>query len=223
MTFRQFFRTLFVNLAKTFYGYNLLGHLCAILVTYIIVTSGADWQYYLVSRSSVLRLLLFPSVMLGFFLPIIIPCVMFLIGKIQKSSTLVLTSYALVQAASIGLLVSDFYKALTGRLPPRLVTSTLQDMSHGFQFGFLKGGVFWGWPSSHTTVAFAMSVALALLYPKNKLIPIISLLYAFYVGIGISVTIHWFSEFIAGAIFGSVVGVTVAKSFLSNTEAFKSN
>lgn len=39
------------------------------------------------------------------------------------------------------------------------------------------------------------------------------LAYAFYVGIGVSATIHWFSEFVAGGIFGSLVGVVVAKKF----------
>jgi hypothetical protein len=26
-----------------------------------------------------------------------------------------------------------------------------------FRFGFWRGGVCWGWPSSHTTIAFAMA------------------------------------------------------------------
>jgi membrane-associated phospholipid phosphatase len=29
-------------------------------------------------------------------------------------------------------------------------------------------------------------------------------------------TIHWFSDFVAGAIFGSVIGVVVGKSFWLN-------
>jgi len=87
------------------------------------------------------------------------------------------------------------------------------DSSRGFQFGFLKGGVFWGWPSGHTTVTFAMTVCLIVLYPKNKMAVFLALLYALYIGLGISVTIHWFSEFVAGAIIGSVIGTVVGKSF----------
>ena len=41
------------------------------------------------------------------------------------------------------------------------------------------------------------------------------LAYAFYVGIGVSATIHWFSEFAAGGIFGTLVGVVVGKSMLA--------
>jgi membrane-associated phospholipid phosphatase len=90
---------------------------------------------------------------------------------------------------------------------------SLIDTSHGFQFGLLKGGVFWGWPSSHTTVTFAMMVCLIMLYPKNKILVFLALLYAFYIGLGVSVTIHWFSEFTAGAIIGSVIGTVVGRSF----------
>ena len=93
--------------------------------------------------------------------------------------------------------------------------NSLTDTSHGFQFGFFKGGVFLGWPSSHTTVAFAMSVCLITLYPKNKLLTVLALIYAIYVGLGVSVSIHWLSEFVAGAIIGSVVGLAVGRSFRS--------
>ncbi len=85
--------------------------------------------------------------------------------------------------------------------------------SHGFQFGFLKGGIFWGWPSSHTTIAFAMSVCLITLFPKHKFVLVLALVYALYVGLGVSVSIHWLSEFVAGAMIGSMVGRTVGESF----------
>ena len=91
--------------------------------------------------------------------------------------------------------------------------SALIDSSHGFQLGFLKGGIFWGWPSGHTTVAFSMALCLTTLYPKNKIVVLCALLCAFYVGLAVSVTIHWVSEFAAGAIIGSVIGMTVGKSF----------
>jgi membrane-associated phospholipid phosphatase len=79
------------------------------------------------------------------------------------------------------------------------------DTSHGFQLGWLKGGVFWGWPSSHTTVAFAMAACLITLHPRNKT----------FVGLGVSVTIHWFSESGAGGIFGGLIETVVGKSFVN--------
>jgi len=38
--------------------------------------------------------------------------------------------------------------------------------------------------------------------------------YALYIGLGVSMTIHWFSDFLAGAIIGSAIGAVVGKSFL---------
>jgi membrane-associated phospholipid phosphatase len=63
-------------------------------------------------------------------------------------------------------------------------------------------------------VAFAVSVALFTMTPKSKIVRILSIVYALYIGLGISVSIHWFSDFVAGAIFGSVVGTVVGKSFI---------
>jgi hypothetical protein len=40
-----------------------------------------------------------------------------------------------------------------------------------------------------------------------------SLLYAFYVGLSVSMTVHWFSDFASGIVFGFVVGTTVGRSF----------
>ena len=156
------------------------------------------------------------AVMLGMILPVVVPLVLLAVSAVRKNLNIKNTAFALGQAAILGLVISSVYKAFTGRIPPPHFFSNHAptDTSHGFQFGFLRGGMFWGWPSSHTTVAFAMAVALWELYPENRLIRYGAILYAFYVGIGVSITIHWFSEFVAGAIIGSVIGFVVGKSLL---------
>jgi hypothetical protein len=58
-----------------------------------------------------------------------------------------------------------------------------------------------------------MMTCLIMLWPKNKPLVAGALLYAFYIGLGVSMTIHWFSEFVAGAIIGSVIGTVVGGSF----------
>jgi membrane-associated phospholipid phosphatase len=83
----------------------------------------------------------------------------------------------------------------------------------GFLIGFLKGGVFYGWPSSHTTIAFAMSAAIWTLYPSSKVVQCVALLYAIYIGVGVSMTIHWFSDFVAGAIIEAAIGITIGNLF----------
>jgi membrane-associated phospholipid phosphatase len=148
-------------------------------------------------------------------LPIVVPLILLATGVLRKDFKIKKTAFALGQAAMLGLVISAFYKAFTGRIPPPhfLGHGALVDTSHGFRLGFLRGGMFWGWPSSHTTVAFAMAAVFWKLYPENKLARYAAMLYAFYVGIGVSIRIHWFSEFVAGAIIGSLIGAVVGKSF----------
>jgi membrane-associated phospholipid phosphatase len=218
-----FFNSLPTNILKCFRGYNILWHLLAIILTYIFVTSGFDWFYFKSSRSTLLQWVLFPAVRLGSRVPIIVPLALYAAGKARKNLTTIRTASALAQSALIGLLIAAFYKALTGRVhPPRLFKQNTVDISRDFLFGFMRRGIFWGWPSSHTTIAFAMAVTLLMLYPKNNLVRYPAIFYAFYIGLGVSISIHWFSDFVAGAIIGSVIGVVVGSSFRENiTERHK--
>jgi membrane-associated phospholipid phosphatase len=93
------------------------------------------------------------------------------------------------------------------------------DLTHVFKFGLLRGGVFWGWPSSHTTIAFAMAVTVFKLYPKQKWLGYLAITYAFYIGLGVSITIHWLSDFVAGALIGSAIGIVVATCFSRSRNA----
>ena len=199
-----------------FRGVTLLWHALAIVLTYICLRSGFDWSYFVYFQGTLVQMLLLPAVGLGGLLPILVPLFLFIIAAARKSFSLMNTAYALAQAALLGSLISSTYKAFTGRIPPhfRDVSTLLIDHSHGFRFGFMEGGIFWGWPSSHTTIAFATAIALVLLYPRNKWIKYLAPLYALYVGLGVSMSIHWFSDFLAGMIIGSVIGVVVGKAFL---------
>jgi membrane-associated phospholipid phosphatase len=208
---RDFFSTLPGNILRSFWGRNLLWHLLAISATAVIVVSGFDWLYFKATRP--FARYLFPSVILGWRVPVLFPIVAYIAGYLLRDRRAICSAYATAQAAVIALLVSSFYKALTGRPGLRHSALTLIDTSREFHFGFLKGGVFFGWPSSHTTVAFAMSAALGTLYPGSKSVRYLALLYALYIGVGVSMTIHWFSDFVAGAIFGAVVGMTVGRIF----------
>lgn len=217
----ELFHRLPRNVITIFSGRNLLWHALAIVLTIVIVRSGFDWSYYLSTRGDVFRLFARPAIMLGTLMPILLTLIILIVGEVGKNRRIITTAWALGQAALLGYFISCCYKAFTGRIPPpfrgfRMSAAnngSLIDSSHGFQFGFLKGGVFWGWPSSHTTVTFAMTICLITLYPKNKVFVFFALLYAFYIGLGVSVTIHWFSEFVAGVVIGSVIGMVVGRSF----------
>jgi membrane-associated phospholipid phosphatase len=208
---KLFFLTLPRNVIECFKGRMLIWHLIAIILTLALVVSGFDWQYSLCTRSPILRSWLFPSVHIGGLVPIALPLTLLVLGSITGSARTRQTAWAVSQAEVIGGIVAAAYKAITGRAHPSHSVGT--DLSHIFKFGLLRGGVFWGWPSSHTTIAFAMAVTVFRLFQKQKWLGYLAITYAFYVGLGVSMTIHWFSDFVAGALIGTVVGVVVGNSF----------
>jgi len=204
------------NAFAVFRGRNLLWITVAVILTLTSVYSGFDWGYFVVLKDSSLYHIFLPAIAIGALVPICIPLIVVAIGSMRKHPFTIETGWMLGQAAILGSLISSLLKAFTGRIPPPMeLVSGFVDSSRGFQLGFLEGGIFWGWPSSHTTIAFAMAVALALRYRKDIHIVYGALIYAFYIGIGISMSIHWFSEFIAGIVVGTVIGVIVGKSFMN--------
>jgi membrane-associated phospholipid phosphatase len=144
-------------------------------------------------------------------MPIALPLTLFLLGGVGQSDRTRLVGWAIGQAEVIGGIIAAGYKAITGRAHPAYGVGT--DLTHAFRFGLLRGGVFWGWPSSHTTIAFAMAVTVFRLFPKQRWLGCLVITYAFYVGLGVSMTIHWFSDVVAGALIGTVVGVVVGPGF----------
>jgi membrane-associated phospholipid phosphatase len=216
---KQFLLMLLRNLIGCFSGRRLVWHLVAILLTVILVLSGFDWSYFLATRHPVLQAWMFPAVVIGGLLPLLLPLFLLIVGGIIGNARAVLTGWAIGQAALLSSLISCTYKAFTGRVHPAQAHSIGPDYSHIFHFGFLRGGIFWGWPSSHTTMAFAMAMTVFMLFPKQRWLGFVAILYAFYVGIGVSMTIHWFSDFVAGAIIGSVIGLVVGKNFRETSNA----
>jgi membrane-associated phospholipid phosphatase len=212
---KQFLVTVPRNLIGCFQGRRIVWHIIAILLTYILVMSGFDWRWFLATRNPALHSWMWPAVGIGGLLPLALPLILFALGIIARNAKTTLAAWAVGQAEFLGSFVSAAYKAITGRVHPSHAVSA--DISHVFKFGFLRGGVFWGWPSSHTTIAFAMAVTVFTLCPKQRWLGFVAILYAFYVGMGVSMTIHWFSDFVAGAIIGSVIGTVVGKSFCSGS------
>lgn len=208
---KLFFSTLPRNVIACFKGRMLLWHLAAIFLTAALVLSGSDWQYFQWTRSPILRSWLWPAVLIGGLLPIVLPLTLLVVGVVVRSAPTRLIGWATAQAEVIGGIIAAGYKAVTGRAHPAHDMGV--DLTHVFRFGLLRGGVFWGWPSSHTTIAFAMAVTIFKLFPKQRWLGYLALAYAFYIGLGVSVTIHWFSDFVAGALIGTVVGVVVGTSF----------
>jgi membrane-associated phospholipid phosphatase len=207
----QFLSTLPRNIMACLKGRMITWHVVAIVLTFILVTSGFDWLYFTFTRNPILRSWMFPAAPIGGLVPIALPLILLISGSIFRSAKTTLAGWAVGQAEIIGGLIAAAYKSLTGRVHPSHGVGA--DISHIFRFGFLRGGVFWGWPSSHTTIAFAMAVSVFTLFPKQKWLGYVAVTYALYIGIGVSMTIHWFSDFVAGALIGAIIGVVVGTGF----------
>jgi membrane-associated phospholipid phosphatase len=211
---RKLFYRVFYSIADLYQGRNLLWQFFFVILTYILVATGFDWFYYQSTQGLTVQSILFPAAIFGFLIPVLAPIAMFAAAALTRNKRLTNAAYAISQAGLLGLGVSSLYKVFTGRVGlPHLLSGI--DTSVIFRFGVLRGGAFQGWPSSHTSVAFAMSMALVTLYPENRLLRFLAIAYAIYIGLGVSGTIHWFSDFAAGAILGTIIGVTVGGRFLA--------
>jgi membrane-associated phospholipid phosphatase len=213
-----------VPITKVFYklGNNVVGsfkyhyglnYIIAGAITYGMVESNIDWNWYRFSyKNKWIYNTGYISEYTGGIVPTAVSLGLYLYGRADKNSDIQITGLALGQAALLGLAISSGIKVVTGRVPPTKLNFT-DDLRGDFRFGFLKGGANNGWPSSHTCVAFSMATALIELYPNNTAIKICSLTYASLIGLGVSTNIHWASDAVAGALIGWAIGRTIGISF----------
>ena len=211
-TIRGIFYKFFSTIGNCFSGFNFLWHIVAIGLTYIIATSGFDWFYFQFTRGDFIQTFFFLSIRLGEIVPIVLPIVLYGVGKQRKNFKMLNVAFAIGQAVITSFVFFAIYKGVTGRAIPPLLNA-VTDTSRIFHFGILGNSIFWGWPSGHTMLAFSLLTTLWILYSENKLIKYISTFYAIYIALGMSVTLHWFSDVVAGALIGVIIGITVGKNF----------
>ena len=161
----------------------------------------------------------FPAGIIGFIVPVFVTLALRIIGDIRKDPRLTRIAYAIVRSEAIAFFLTSAFKFITGRAHPDPFMGIMStDISRIFQFGFGEGGIFWGWPSSHTAVAFAGAITLFLLFPERKLLRVVAIVYALYISIGAGSSFHWFSDAFAGAILGTIVAVAVVKSSIKKAD-----
>ncbi|MFZ2887308.1 MAG: phosphatase PAP2 family protein [Minisyncoccia bacterium] len=210
---RDFFEGTLRNLLSIYTGINLAWHLLAALFTAGLVLSGADWRFFEATRFDALTPIILIAGIGGFFTPVIIPVGLYVYGEFRRNRHLVQMGAAAGQASVLAYFVTIIYKAFTGRTEPEFLTHYITaDYSRDFNFGIIEHGVFWGWPSSHTAVAFAGALTIALM-TRNQSLRIAVLSGAVFIAFGAAVGFHWISDVVAGVILGCVVGVVVARYF----------
>jgi membrane-associated phospholipid phosphatase len=209
------------NFLHTFthnYGLNFI---VAGLETWGFVESGLDWHYnrFAYNNPDVARLG-FPGLYVGWLSPAVLPLAVYWAGRKSENTRLQVTGLALTQSLIISLGVFCTLKAITGRVSPGIAdvldhkrSEDFEEYSADFAWGFARRGIFSGWPSGHTTNAFAAAATIAQIYHDNLAVKIVAYSFAVVMGLSVSVSVHWASEVIAGALIGQAIGMTVGRSF----------
>jgi membrane-associated phospholipid phosphatase len=218
--FMSIFHEFGANILRGFAYNHGINFLLAGLGTWLMIRAGIDWEWSAIASGS--KLLAFsgtPFGALGFILPFALPLGLYIHGRRAGKAGCQIAGLAAGQAAMLGMLVSSLIKIFTGRRDPEIMKGIilgdrgLSDFSGDFAFGFMERGIFSGWPSSHTTVVFAMLVALAGMHPKKTTLKTAAYSYAACTGVAMSLFAHWASDSVAGALIGYALGKSVAGSF----------
>ena len=81
----------------------------------------------------------------------------------------------------------------------------------------MRGGIFWGWPSGHTSTTMAVVSALTNYYPDKTWLKVAGYSLVAYTIFAVSAVnrggMHWFSDAIAASFMSYAIGSTVGKYY----------
>ncbi|MGE5458236.1 MAG: phosphatase PAP2 family protein [Methanococcaceae archaeon] len=209
------------NIVNSFKGDNLYLHLAGITSTVLLVASSSDYhvhkffneheQYGMAAR---------PVIRVATYFPFVIGGSLYAYGKLNKDHQAVGASFAVLQSTVLAFTYNSLLKALTGRPNPNWrENNDMEGLSKTFRFGFWRGGIFWGWPSGHTSSTMAVVSALTNFYPDKTWLKIAGYSYTAYMIFAVSSlnrgSMHWFSDAVAAAFMSYAIGSTVGKFYRS--------
>ncbi len=212
------------NALGMFSGSKGILHLAAAAGTALIVLTGLDTRAHnFFVRNTFWDRFSRPSVGIGTNFPVYLGVGVLGAGLIGGSSGLVSAGGAVLQASLLALCFTTTLKALTGRPGPDAgVIYENDDASRTWRFGFLRGGVFHGWPSGHMLANTAAVTSLLAFYPRSTWLKILGGAYLGYLWIGVAShhgsAMHWFSDTVAGILMGYAIGSTVGHDFRDRWE-----
>ena len=205
------------HVAESYSGQNGLSHIGAVGATWLLIESGvdADVQAWAARRRESLSLAASaPALIGGFLVPVAVPLYMIRSDAPRTRNG----GLAAAQAVLVSLAATNLLKAVTGRLPPDAETPRDVDRrSRRFRFGFLRGGIFHGWPSGHTMTNMALAASLSRYYSDSRRVRYCGYGFAAYVmaaaTVGDQGGVHWLSDVVAGGLMGWAIGKTVGEGF----------
>jgi membrane-associated phospholipid phosphatase len=189
--------------------------------TNAFIRTGKDWEWNRFAyRHKPITEFGMHAYYIGFAVPFAAPVSIYGLGFALENSKLQTAGLATAQATIISTTFSSAIKAFTGRKHSDVWDGKDEDYSGDFAFGFMKRSAFAGWPSGHSSSAWAMAATLTEFYPNN--IPLATGLYgyAIYISASASVSFHWLSDVCAGSLLGYTIGKTVGKHFTGKESPF---
>jgi membrane-associated phospholipid phosphatase len=211
------FHRLGSHMVESLVGWPTAAHGLAVASTWGLLESGADAAVYRSARDMDAFLngvLFYPPLLAGTIAPLLLPAGLY---WLPDDPGLAGAGAAGMQAAGIAFLYKNILKAVTGRLPPESDHPDPESQAHGFRFGFLRGGLFNGWPSGHMMVNSSLAASLAAYRPELAWLRWSALAYAASVGAAVTWgargDIHWISDTVAGGLMGGAIGWTVGSGF----------
>lgn len=207
------------NILNSFKGDNLYLHLTAVASTILLVTGNVDYdvehyfnthpEYGKYGRGVFIT---------GEFLPFIAGGSLLIYSGAMHDKETLGASFAVIQASLIEVMYNTALKAITGRPGPDWRHhSDMEKLSKTFRFGFLRGGVFWGWPSGHTAATTAVVASLMSYYPNSTWLKVAGFGLIGYTIFAVSSVnrggMHWFSDAVAASLMAYAIGSTVGKYY----------
>ncbi|MFC2084074.1 phosphatase PAP2 family protein [Bacteroidota bacterium] len=216
------------NITESYTNRNLLFHLGAVGLTYLIVESNLDARILETTSKmdyNTSEMLGMPGIIIGYSAPILVPVGMYLFS--QKNSHLRNASFAVIQAVGVSTLTNLILKSITGRTPPDPDHPDKKLLSRDFNFSFFGGGIHYGWPSGHIMTNMAMVTALTSYYNNINWLKYLSYGYVSVLAVTVLIdergSAHWLSEIIAGGLMGYAIGTSIGKNFREGSRTKTSN
>ena len=207
------------NVINSFKGDNLYLHIAGIASTFLIVTTNTDYYVHkFFNEREEFGEVAMPIIRAGMYIPFVTGGSLYAYGKLSNDDRAVAASYAVLQSSLVAFLYNSLLKAVTGRPNPDWQNnSDMKELSKTFRSGFMRGGIFWGWPSGHTSSVMAVVSALTSFYAEKTWLKIAGYSLVAYMIYGVSSLhrggMHWFSDAVAAAFMSYAIGSTIGKYY----------